>query len=92
MSMSASGRASRSFIIGIKLWPPATIRLSGPPSAIAAGGGSMWVAQTNGIVSRIDPKTHDHQDIGLTGRPSAIAVGGGLVWVTTTDGSVTEGS
>src|SRR5207248_9566025 len=66
----------------------ASIPLSGPPTAIAAGLGSMWVAQSNGVVSRIDPKTHHVQDIGITGTPSAIAVGRGSVWVVTRDGLI----
>ena len=30
MSINVSGSASRSFIIGMRLWPPATSRDSGP--------------------------------------------------------------
>ena len=39
MSISASGRASRSFIIGIRLCPPATTRASGPTC------GKQWRAR-----------------------------------------------
>jgi len=65
-----------------------SIPLAGSPTAIASGLGSIWVAQDNGLVSRIDPKTHHVQDIGISGTPSGIAVGNGKVWVVTRDGVI----
>ena len=38
MSMSTSGRARRSFIIGRRLWPPAMSRASGPWRSSSADG------------------------------------------------------
>ena len=42
MSMSASGLASRSFIIGIRLWPPATTRASSPTGRAARARDPRW--------------------------------------------------
>ena len=44
MSISVSGCASRSFIIGIRLCPPARIRASGPNLASSASACSTLVA------------------------------------------------
>src|SRR5919107_2284700 len=46
MSMSHSGLASRSFIIGSRLWPPAMIRASGPWRWSAAIAPSTLVARS----------------------------------------------
>jgi YVTN family beta-propeller protein len=53
------------------------------PSDVAAGAGSVWVANYNAnSVSRIDPVTHTvEQTILVNSTPSAIAVGDGAVWV-----------
>ena len=45
MSTSISGWASRSFIIGIRLCPPATSRVSGPCRASSAMACSTLVAR-----------------------------------------------
>ena len=54
------------------------------PSAVAAGAGSVWVANVNDdSVSKIDPQTDSSvQTIPVGNAPSGIAVGGGFVWVT----------
>ena len=44
MSISVSGCASRSFIIGIRLCPPARMRASGPNRASRASACSTLVA------------------------------------------------
>src|SRR5690242_21072814 len=46
MSMRYSGLASRSFIIGSRLWPPAMIRASAPCLASAAIAPSTVVARS----------------------------------------------
>ena len=45
MSTTSSGLASRSFIIGSRLWPPAITRASGPRSASSAIAFSTLVAR-----------------------------------------------
>ena len=53
------------------------------PTGVAAGGGGIWVANTDGdSVSRIDPATRQPvQTITVGNGPSAITTGGGAVWV-----------
>ena len=53
------------------------------PSAIAAGEGSVWVANAgDNTVSRVNPRTTGVvRTISVGGRPQGIAVGGGAVWV-----------
>ena len=46
MSISTSGRARRSFIIGSRLWPPATSRASGPCRSSSASAWSTLVARS----------------------------------------------
>src|SRR5262245_41041477 len=46
MSIRCAGDASRSFIIGSRLWPPAITRASGPRSASAAIAPSTLVARS----------------------------------------------
>ena len=57
-------------------------RLGGEAGAVAAGGGSVWVADPHaGTVSRIHPGavTVETIDVGLT--PAALAFGAGSLWV-----------
>jgi YVTN family beta-propeller protein len=56
------------------------------PSAVAVGGGFIWVAsEEDGAVWRIDPGTLDVQTR-VVGRSAAgVAYGGGSVWVTNSD-------
>jgi YVTN family beta-propeller protein len=65
----------------------ATIAVGGHPAGIAAGEASIWVANADGTVSRIDPNAD--QGLGrvvrttvVGGTPSSIAIGAGLVWIT----------
>ena len=38
----------------------ASVKLAGPPSAVAVAPGAIWVAgDRDGTVSRIDPETHE---------------------------------
>jgi ABC-type transport system substrate-binding protein/class 3 adenylate cyclase len=61
----------------------AQVGLPGRPSGIAAGGGSVWVAdEASGEVYQIAPRTHAIVDrVPARIAPSAVAVGGGRVWV-----------
>jgi YVTN family beta-propeller protein len=53
------------------------------PSAVATGGGSVWVSNySDGTVSRIDLATHAvEQTIPVDSTPTGIAVGASAVWV-----------
>ena len=57
--------------------------LSALPSAVAAGGGAVWVAEPNThAVLRVDPSTGSVTDrIRVRGQPSGIAIDGDSVWV-----------
>jgi YVTN family beta-propeller protein len=60
----------------------ADVPVGSSPSAVAAGAGSVWVANyDDNTVSRIDPATHATQTIPVDSTPSGIAVGAGAVWV-----------
>jgi YVTN family beta-propeller protein len=63
--------------------------LAGPPSALATGAGSVWVADaSNGTVSRIDPHSGVVVDrIAVGGDPASIASGDGAIWVANTVGA-----
>jgi YVTN family beta-propeller protein len=51
-------------------------------SAVAFGFGSLWVAETGGTVSRVDPASGARLELVVVGGGSrAIAVGAGAVWV-----------
>jgi streptogramin lyase len=68
-----------------------TIRLpaGSRPGAIAAGNGSIWVADTHTRgITRIDPGTGQvvAARIPLSRRPDAVVAGNGVVWVTSTEG------
>ena len=63
------------------------IAVGSHPAGIAVGAGSVWVANTDGTVSRIDPAAGQGlgrvvRTIAVGGTPSSLAVGAGLVWVT----------
>ncbi len=61
----------------------ADVPVGSSPSGVAAGAGSVWVANyDDNTVSRIDPATHAvEQTIQADSTPSGIAVGAGAVWV-----------
>ena len=69
----------------------ARIATQGPPWPIAAGGGSVWVAELDGRLLRIDPNANR-----ITGTAAipvqarAVAVGTEAVWVTSQTGTVTR--
>ena len=62
------------------------------PSAVAAGYGSVWTANTGGdSVSQINTTTDDVKTIIVGAHPSAIAAGLGSIWVANDDsGTVTR--
>jgi YVTN family beta-propeller protein len=69
------------------------ISVGASPTAIAAGGGSVWVANIDAdTVSRIDPVKQTTIDTIQVGNdPDGIAFGGGFTWVTNgLDGTVTQ--
>jgi peptide/nickel transport system substrate-binding protein len=58
------------------------VRLTAAPTAVTFGAGSIWTANADGTVSRIDPQSHDVvQTIDVQTEPSAIIVSGTAVWV-----------
>jgi YVTN family beta-propeller protein len=64
----------------------AEVPVGSSPSRLAAGEGSVWVANANAsTVSRIDLATHTvSQTIPVDSNPTGIAVGAGEVWVANT--------
>jgi YVTN family beta-propeller protein len=65
-----------------------TLPLDGAPSAIAAAGDSLWVADPDSaVVSRVSTSSDSVVDrIPVSGQPAEIAVAGGSVWVANTLG------
>ncbi|MGI8559474.1 MAG: ABC transporter substrate-binding protein [Solirubrobacteraceae bacterium] len=63
--------------------------LTGPPSAVVTGSGSVWAADaSNGTVSRIDPHSGVIVDrIAVGGDPASITSGDGAIWVANTVGA-----
>jgi YVTN family beta-propeller protein len=60
-----------------------TIPVGRLPTALALGGGSLWVANAaSGTVSRIDPATRKViQTIDVGNSPSGLTLADGLLWV-----------
>lgn len=64
----------------------ATVHLGGQLQDAVLAGGSLWVADFEGRVLRLDPATHRvRARIGVGGTPRSIAAGGGAVWVISND-------
>ena len=61
----------------------ATVPLRAPPAAVAAGSGSVWVAEPDaGLVDRVDPSRHTvAATIPVGTKPSHVVAAGGQVWV-----------
>lgn len=51
------------------------------PLGVAVGEGSVWVANGDGTVSRIDPVSYEATTIRVGRSLAGIAVGAGAVWV-----------
>jgi peptide/nickel transport system substrate-binding protein len=64
------------------------VQLDSAPAALAAGDGSIWLAEPNeGRVTRVDLETGSASDrVPIGGTPSAIAIGGGSVWAASVPG------
>jgi YVTN family beta-propeller protein len=60
----------------------AQLPLSGAPRAATAGGGYVWVASSEGTVSRINPELRTTQTLNVGGGAGGIAYGAGSLWVT----------
>ena len=52
------------------------------PQGIAVGAGSIWVANGDGTVSRVDPVSYQSTTIPIGRNVAGIAVGDGAIWVT----------
>lgn len=64
----------------------ATVHLGGQPDGAVLAGGSLWIADFEGRVVRLDPATHRVRSrIGVGGTPRSITAGGGAVWVVSND-------
>jgi ABC-type transport system substrate-binding protein/DNA-binding SARP family transcriptional activator/streptogramin lyase len=61
----------------------ATVPLRAPPADVAAGSGSLWVAEPDaGLVDRVDPSRHTVVvTIPVGTKPSRVVAAGGQVWV-----------
>ena len=61
----------------------ATVPLQAPPAGVAAGAGSVWVAEPGaGLVARIDPvRRAVEATIPVGTRPTRVVAAGGQVWV-----------
>ena len=61
----------------------ATVPLQAPPADVAAGAGSVWVAEPGaGLVARIDPvRRAVEATIPVGTRPTRVVAAGGQVWV-----------
>ena len=61
----------------------ATVPLRAPPADVAAGSGSLWVAEPDaGLVDRVDPSRHTVAvTIPVGTKPSSVVAAGGQVWV-----------
>jgi YVTN family beta-propeller protein len=57
------------------------------PGAVAAQGSSVWVAPSNGLLTRLDALSGrvQGQPVDPNASPSGVAVGEGAVWLTDTD-------
>jgi YVTN family beta-propeller protein len=64
----------------------AQVPLPNRPSAVAAGGGFIWVAsEEDGTVSRIDPEMLAVRVVGVGASAAGVAYGGRSVWVTNSE-------
>jgi YVTN family beta-propeller protein len=90
---SSAGGASGSANGVVDLSGHAVVALTAPPAALAAGYGSLWVADPGQArIERIDVRDRTVVDrIPVAGAPGTVVVGGGSVWAATVaGGSVTR--
>ena len=62
------------------------VRVGDRPNGVTYGAGAVWVANTDGTVSRFDPVTRRVTTIRVGGSPTGIAVANGRVWVSVQKG------
>jgi hypothetical protein len=63
-----------------------TVHLGGQPRAAVLAGGSLWIADFEGRVLRLDPATHRvRARIPISGTPTSITAARGAVWVMSQD-------
>jgi DNA-binding beta-propeller fold protein YncE len=87
------GRAARPTAPPVSPSPViARVEVPGNPQRLAFGYGAVWVTNSNGTVSRIDPASNQVTatiSLPRQGRlPEAIAAGAGMVWVAASAGVV----
>ena len=64
----------------------ATVHLGGQPRDAALAGGSLWIADHEGRVVKLDPATRRvRARIPVGGTPVSVTAAGGAVWVLSTD-------
>jgi DNA-binding beta-propeller fold protein YncE len=56
------------------------VKVDTSPTGVTVGGGSVWVANGDGTVTRIDERTYRATTIGVGGSLRGIAAGTGAVW------------
>jgi len=57
------------------------VRVGDRPNGVTYGAGAVWVANTDGTVSRVDPGSRRVTKIRVGGSPTGIAFARGRVWV-----------
>ena len=88
---ASTSAADSSQVVGLNLDSGSVLRavpLDDAPAAMAAGNGSLWLADPNdGTVSRLDfAGTSVVDRVPVGGSPGALAIGGGSVWVASVPG------
>jgi DNA-binding SARP family transcriptional activator/DNA-binding beta-propeller fold protein YncE len=63
-------------------FPTRTIGVGPNPLGVAVGEGSVWVANGDGTVTRVDPSSYETTTIEIGRSLAGIAAGDGAVWVT----------
>ena len=60
----------------------AKIPLGGEPAGVAVGAGAVWIADTNGAILKVDPRTNDIvARIPAKGVLNGLAFGFGRLWI-----------
>jgi hypothetical protein len=60
----------------------ATIPVRGDPAGMAIGAGTAWVADTYGVILKVDPRTNEIlARIPVDGLPNGLAFGFGRLWI-----------
>src|SRR6266508_1547910 len=60
----------------------ATIPVSGRPAGVAIGAGAVWIADGNGMILKLDPRTNEiDARIPVDGIPNGLDYGFGRLWI-----------